>query len=74
MRRVRDVLPPAAGESADLDTLGAYLSFETIGGDTVVTVDASGTGGAAAITVLTLEGITGVTLRQLLNAGDVITW
>ena len=70
---VQDVLPPAAGEGADLDTLGAYLSFETIGGDTVVTLDAGGTGGAAAVTLLTLEGITGVTLRQLLNAGDIIS-
>ena len=65
-----DVFP-----GADLTdpNLGTYLKVETVDGNTVVSLDADGAGEAAPVTVVTLEGITGVTLQQLLNNGQDIT-
>ena len=45
---------------------GAFLSFETVGHDTVVSIEANGVGPALSFPVATLEGVTGVTLQQLL--------
>ena len=78
--------PPADAQDATLNladvfpgadltdpNLGAYLKVETVDGNTVVSLDADGAGEAAPVTVVTLEGITGVTLQQLLNNGQDIT-
>ena len=46
--------------------LGAYLKIETVGGNTVISVEA-GAPAAIAFPIVTLEGVTGVTLQDLLN-------
>lgn len=56
-----------SGADAPDPNLGAYLKFETVNGNTVVSVDADGMGGAPAVAVVTLEGVTGLTLQQLLQ-------
>ena len=53
--------------------LGAWLTVETSGGNTVISIDAGGAGEAAAVPVVTLEGVTGVTLQQLLNHNPDVT-
>ena len=64
---VRDVLTAVHFDQADADTLGALLTFRTVGDRTIVSVDADGSGPTAALQIATLEGITGITLQQLLN-------
>jgi hypothetical protein len=61
---VEDVLP---GTNVDDPNLGACLTFERIGNDTVISIDASGAGAAGAVPIVTLQGITDLTLQQLLN-------
>jgi VCBS repeat-containing protein len=70
---LHDVLPVAAQGHTDLATLQTYVSVQTVGSNTVVNVDADGAGGNAPVTVVTLQGITGVTLQQLLNNNEVHT-
>lgn len=53
--------------------LGAYLTVETVGSNTVISLDADGAGGGAAVAVVTLEGISGMTLQQLLTNNQIIT-
>ena len=70
---LHDVLPAAAqGQTTD-GGLMAYLQVATVGASTVISVDADGGGGGAAVQVVTLEGVTGVTLQQLLNDSQIIT-
>ena len=63
-----DVLP---GHASD-PNLGAFLTVETVGGDTVISIDADDAGSAAPVQVVTLEGITGVTLQELLINSQMI--
>ena len=62
---VKDVLSGLPSDGGD--TAGAYLTFQTIGGSTVISIDADGPGPAAPVAVLTLANIAGVSLQQLLN-------
>jgi hypothetical protein len=62
---VSDVLSAIPAEGAD--TAGAYLTFETIGGSTVISIDADGSGPEAPVAVVTLANVTGKTLQDLLN-------
>lgn len=64
---VRDVLSAVHFDQADADTLGALLTFRTVGDRTIVSVDADGAGPAVAVQIATLAGITGITLQQLLS-------
>jgi len=66
-----DVLPGAADVTDP--GLGAWLTFETSGGNTVISIDAGGAGEAGAVPVVTLEGVTGLTLQQLLNYNPDVT-
>jgi hypothetical protein len=65
-----DVLAEA-GESAD--ALAVYLKVETIGGNTIVSVGSDSAGASATIPIVTLEGVTGVTLQDLLSPNQLIT-
>lgn len=62
-----------SGVDATDPNLGAWLTVETSGGNTVISIDAGGAGEAAAVPVVTLEGVTGVTLQQLLNHNPDVT-
>lgn len=64
---IQDVLTGIAQEGAGAGTAGAYLTFETVGNNTVISVDPDGAGPGAPIQVVTLTNITGVTLQDLLN-------
>ena len=64
---VRDVLTAVHFDRADADSLGALLTFTTVGDRTIVSVDADGGGPAVPLQIATLEGITGITLQQLLS-------
>lgn len=64
---IRDVLSGIPLDSADAGVLGAYISFQTVGNNTVIVVDTDGPGPAAPIPIATLANVTGVTLQQLLN-------
>lgn len=64
---IGDVLSSVAGGGTDPDATGAYVTFEALGGDTLVTVGLKGATDTPALTVLTLEGVTGFTLQQLLQ-------
>ncbi|MBI4204755.1 MAG: type I secretion C-terminal target domain-containing protein [Betaproteobacteria bacterium] len=64
---IRDVLSGIAPEGADAATLGACIIFETVGNDTVVSVDIDGAGPAAPLPILTLANVTGKTLQDLLS-------
>ena len=70
---VQDVLSGIVPEGADAGTLGAYLTFETVGNSTVVRVDTGGAGAEAPLQIVTLEGVTGVTLQQLLNNDHIMS-
>lgn len=65
---LQDVLP---GVDVSDPNLGAYLTFETSGGDTVISVDADGGGAGAAVPVVTLQNVTNVTLADLLNNNNI---
>jgi hypothetical protein len=64
---VRDVLSAIPVDPAESDSLGALLTFRTDGDHTVVSVDPDGAGSAVAVQIATLQGITGMTLQQLLS-------
>lgn len=64
---VRDVLSAVHFDQADADTLGALLTFRTVGDRTIISVDADGTGPSDAVQIASLQGITGITLQQLLS-------
>jgi len=68
---VRDVLSATHFDRPDADSLGALLTFTTIGDRTIVSVDAEGVDPVAPLQIATLEGITGITLQQLLNNIDI---
>ena len=62
-----------SGVDAADPNLGAWLTVETSGGNTVISIDAGGAGEAAAVAVVTLEGVTELTLQQLLNHNPDVT-
>ena len=64
---VRDVLSAIPIDRADADVLGALLTFRTDGDRTLVSVDPDGSGPTVPMQIATLEGITGITLQQLLS-------
>jgi len=64
---MRDVLSATHFDRPDADSLGAQLTFLTIGDRTIVSVDAAGVDPVAPLQIATLEGITGITLQQLLS-------
>ena len=74
---ISSILPDAVA-GATLDTqLQNYVFIETSGLDTIVKVNAAGTGdpqnGSTYTALVTLEGVTGVTLQQLLDNHQIIT-
>jgi hypothetical protein len=64
---IRDVLSAVHFDQGDADTLGAVLTFRSVGDRTVVSIDADGTGPEVTVQIATLEGVTGITLQQLLS-------
>ena len=64
---IRDVLSATHFDRPDADSLGALLAFTTVGDRTIVSVDSEGIDPVAHLQIATLEGITGVTLQQLLS-------
>jgi hypothetical protein len=62
-----DVLPGGAIDAS----LGVFLTFDTVGGDTVVSVEMIEKHPGASVQFVTLEGVTGVTLQQLLNNNEI---
>jgi hypothetical protein len=64
---VRDVLSAVHFDQADADMLGALLTFTTVGDRTIISVDADGNGPSDAVQIASLQGITGITLQQLLS-------
>ena len=64
---IRDVLSATHFDRPDADSLGALLTFTTMGDRTIVSVDAEGVDPVAPLQIATLEGITGITLQQLLS-------
>ena len=65
---VRDVISAIPIDRADADVLGALLTFRTDGDRTLVSVDPDAGGPALPVQIATLEGITGMTLQQLLSS------
>jgi len=70
---IRDVLPAVSFDRAEAEVLGASLIFRTEGDHTVVSVDPDAGGPAVAVRIATLEGVTGITLQQLLSNNLDIT-
>lgn len=71
---VQDVLSGSVPEGADAGMLVACLTFETVGNSTVVRVDIGGAGHEVPLQIVALEGVTGVTLQQLLlNNEHILT-
>jgi VCBS repeat-containing protein len=71
---VHDVLQGTGVQgNTDATTLGAFLKVETVGSNTVISVDADGAGSGGAVAVVTLEGVSGVTLQQLLQNHQIVT-
>jgi hypothetical protein len=70
---VRDVLSAISIDRTDADVLGALLTFRTEGDRTLVSVDPDAGGPAHPVQIATLEGITGMTLQQLLSSNLDIT-
>ena len=62
---LNDVLSGIAVDGSG--TAGAYITFQTIGGSTVISVDADGPGPGHPVAVITLANVTGKTLQDLLN-------
>jgi hypothetical protein len=58
-------------ESAGNPDLGAYLSFESVGADTVISVNADVGDPSAPVFLATVNNVTGMTLQQLLAEGSV---
>lgn len=51
--------------------LGAFLTVDTIGGNTVISIGAEGSAYGASVQVVTLEGVTGMTLQDLLTSSQI---
>ena len=64
---VRDVLSVVPLDPAGADSLGALLRFRTEGDHTIISVDANGDTPSVTVQIATLEGVTGITLQQLLS-------
>ena len=61
-----------SGYSGDAATLQNFVAVTESSGNTIVSVDADGAGSAAAQTVVTLQGVTNVTLQDLLNNQQIV--
>ena len=68
---LRDLLQGAQSEQ-ETDTLGACLSFESVGNSTVISVESDGSGPTGSIPIATIDNVIGVTLQQLLNNEQII--
>ena len=66
---LQDVLQGLHGE-ANGDALGVYLRLESVGNDTIISVDPGAY--EASIPIATIDNVIGMTLQQLLN-NDLIT-
>ncbi len=64
---LQDVLSGIPLEGAAAANLGIYLVFETVGNNTVISVDPDGPGHPAPVPILTLANVTGKTLQDVLN-------
>ena len=71
---IDDILPVATQGATSELTLSGYVTLDTATspGNTIVKVDANG-GGDGFQTLVTLNGVTGVTLQQLLDNHQLIT-
>ena len=67
---LQDVLQEVRND-ANAEGLGAYLSFESIGNSTVISLDANSGRAAEPIAIATLEIVSGITLQQLLSSNDI---
>ena len=65
---IREVLSGLTPEGADAGALGAYLTFQTVGNDTVISVDADAFGPTTPVKIVTLHNVANVTLQDLLNS------
>ncbi|MGQ0525376.1 MAG: retention module-containing protein [Betaproteobacteria bacterium] len=66
-----DVLPAATQGATVASQLSGYVTLVEVAGNTQVQVDPTGAGNYQ--TLVTLEGVTGVTLQQLLTNNQIIT-
>lgn len=64
---VEDVLQSGSPDA------GIGLTFETVGVDTVVRIDTQVAGTEIVVSVVTVEGVAGLTLQQLLESNQVLT-
>ncbi|MBI2752540.1 MAG: type I secretion C-terminal target domain-containing protein, partial [Betaproteobacteria bacterium] len=70
---VLDVSDLLVGSGATADTIADFVSVTESGGNTVVSVDADGAGAAPAQQIVTLQGVTNMTLQQLLDNHQIVT-
>ena len=68
---IGDILPGATQGATNASQLSGYVQLQEVGGSTLVQVDAGG--GSSFQTLVTLDGVTGLTLQQLLNNQQLIT-
>jgi Ca2+-binding RTX toxin-like protein len=69
---VLDISDVLDGSGATLATLDDYLDVAPSDGDTLVSVDPDGAGGNAAQPLVTLSGVTGVTLGDLVSNNQIL--
>jgi T1SS-143 domain-containing protein len=69
---ISEILPAATEGATSAGTLSGYVTLQEVGGNTVVQVDADG-GGNTFQTLVTLNGVTGVTLQMLLDNHQLVT-
>jgi len=70
---LHDVLPLAAQGQTTLSALQDYIQVASVTGGTAISVDLDGAGGGAAVQVFTLQGVTSLTLQNLLDNHQIIT-
>jgi Ca2+-binding RTX toxin-like protein len=69
---IGDILPAPTQGATSAGTLNGYVTLVDDGTNTTVRVDADG-GGNSFQTLVTLNGVTGVTLQQLLDNHQLVT-
>ena len=67
-----DISDLLVGAGVTPDTIAEFVGVTESGGNTIVNVDADGSGAAAAQQLVTLQGVTNVTLQQLLDNHQVV--
>jgi VCBS repeat-containing protein len=71
---LHDVLPVGVQGSTNAGDLGAYLTVQTIGSNTVISIDADGAGtDSLPVALVTLQNVTNVSLQDLLTNNQIIT-